>query len=73
VIELIENSDIKNKKDALTKPFFMGIPNVCQPALTKQSVEKRLKDEMFCKYCFQYNEHEYICRNSGWKEFMPDK
>ena len=70
ISELISNSDVKNPREALTKPFFLGIKNVCQPALTKNSVQKRMKDEMFCQYCFEYDKHDYHCRNSGWGEYL---
>lgn len=71
VSKLISESDIKRPKDALVRPFFMG-NKLHKPALTEVSIKRRLENEdKFCKYCFMCDEHDFVCRLSGWKEFMP--
>jgi hypothetical protein len=71
VKRLISESDVKNVKEALIRPFFMGLDGKCEPALTENSVKRRLNDENFCRFCFMYDEHDTYCRDSGWGEFLP--
>ncbi len=81
--QLIQDSDVKDRCDALGRPFFMGKTIfvsdvdpigkvVLESAFTEKRIRKRLDDSRFCKFCFFYIEeggHDYCCRLSPWKVY----
>ncbi len=81
VDQLIKESDVPDKYDALSRPFFMGktifISDtdpvgtvVHEAAFTEKRILARLGDERFCRYCFFLLDdrgHDYCCRKSPWK------
>jgi hypothetical protein len=77
---LIRESDVSDRMEALGRPFFMGVKifisetdpigKVVHPsAFSEAMIEKRLKDDRFCRFCFLLieNGHDYGCRKSPWK------
>ncbi len=80
---LIRESDVRDRNDALGRPFFMGVrifvsetdpvgKFVHDSAFTIERIQKRLEDDRFCRYCFHCvdgdNAHDYNCRKSPWKQ-----
>lgn len=72
---LLAASDVKDRIEALRRPFFYGVLYfdksgrkvvVEEPVYSEEGIKARLQDERFCRYCFEFDKHDFKCRNSGW-------
>jgi len=69
-----------SQEEALTRDFFLGVfiinpANITQiitiepSAFSAEMIQKKLKDERYCKKCLQFDKHTFVCKNSGWYNF----
>jgi hypothetical protein len=72
---LLAASDVKDPTDALRRPFFYGVIRYDakgtkvveeQPVYSEKGIQERLQDERFCRFCFEFDKHDFKCRNGGW-------
>jgi len=75
VKNIISASDVKNPVEALKRPFFYGIVEYDKSGrkivkefavYNERAFRERFEDERFCHFCFEFDKHDFSCRDSGW-------